>query len=708
MFKIKDTYYTLNKFKLEPTTPESEPEDNEVTDLTETFEKVANLAPDDGYKTYKDTLEKFNTARKEAGEDLSKMGEAKSIKPEVAAALLGYETKLATVADLEDDEPDIEPPPEPAVPPVEPKPGNTGNSDDENGEGNDSGNSDDENGGSTTPAEASSEPLTTGDLPEGMTPETAKVVLAAYQQIKVNEKPTVNDYLPQNGGAGIIQPSGATLNRVALPEMEYDQAEFIRGVDGQIMSDERQVEKHMSETFLQMSQGLTPAGVEGGKMNSTTLGMYKTNVGDPIDETGTALTLKRGIFTKDKPRVVTASGEPCDETETRRRLPDCDNNEQSLIRRIETYTATHCELDYWRDISLDDVKNGVTLWSKERNQQMCDALETLQTLLSADPIDPTAIANQKAIVASLEKKAVTVGCIPKAPPVSPIGIAVAHNFSIEREACLPEAIRLYKRKLGLAMERSLNSFWLAMVSYFSRPYNIDLADASTPFATSQGQFDSLFALQRIVKAAKSLNLAKERRDMGNHIVVMHESLLNEIACGDRQSCDKTLLALNDYFDFPVVSIPDWEAPRDPATGMIDASQICAPGPLATLGANGQEPNLPLSQAMLDEAGGPFTAAQPAGWEKATVGTVANAGLKPPTNHRIYIYDENDFFVVGRGDVSTQARITPESALRNWFSTEMMETFVGVGKDGCRDSFYIDVFNTCFNGVRSACMLPDSC
>lgn len=353
--------------------------------------------------------------------------------------------------------------------------------------------------------------------------------------------------------------------------------------------------------------------------------------------------------------VVAAGEDRCGPNDVRREIPDCGDVSSPLLNALESYPAPHCKLEYYRDITLASVADGITVWDETARDAYQDAL----TAWKADPSDPQLFADLKAA----EKTCAMAGCAVSAT-VTMLPIAACLEYPNDLEYCSPESIRAYRRALNRLFIRERTSNMLAVMESLSIGVTVNAAAApfisQTPVyaaTTVDVRAGALSVLDIVLSSLKPRGVMAERVTEGNYSVIIPYGLQLALELDDRLAQGKAMIA-------------------------------------EALGVN--------VITTLDTATG---TALPFGALPAVGSTNAFSTLRLPDDWDLILCDLDDFFEISRPDIELGAQMTPDSARGNMVFGGFMESFAGYGKDGCHPSWVISLTNLAYNGARPGKFTP---
>lgn len=341
--------------------------------------------------------------------------------------------------------------------------------------------------------------------------------------------------------------------------------------------------------------------------------------------------------------ITAAAPDRCGPNDVRRTVPDCGDTSSPLLNALQSYPAPHCKLEYYRDISLASVSDGITVWDST-------ARTAYQTAL--DDWRATPNATNLAALKAAEKQCAIAGC-PTTDEVEMLPIAACLEYPNDLEYCSPESIRAHRRALDRLFVRERTANMLAVVATLSATVTADAAAA--PFVNAETdavQLGARAVVDYICRSLKPLGVTAERTTQGNYSLIVPYGL-------------QAMLELDDELA--------WGMDR-----MGDA-----------FGVNNVITTLDVA------TGG----SQPYGAVPAAGSTTAFTALRAPTDWDLYMLDLDDFFEISRPDIELGAQVTPETIRGNMVFGGFMESFAGYGKDGCHPSWVISLSNLVYNGAR---------
>lgn len=357
--------------------------------------------------------------------------------------------------------------------------------------------------------------------------------------------------------------------------------------------------------------------------------------------------------------VIAAAPDRCGPNDVRREIPDCGDLSSPLLGALQSYPAPHCKLEYYQDISIASVADGITTWDEAARDAYQDALD----LWRATPDDPQLFADLKAA----EKTCAIAGCATSAT-VTMLPIAACLEYPSDLEYCSPESIRAYRRALNRLFLRERTSNMLAVIETLSIGVTVDAAAA--PFISALPIFDgtditntldvqvgAMSVLDIVLSTLKPHGVMAERVTEGNYTAILPYGLQLALELDGRLA--EGVSAIRDALGVNVITT------LDTATGT----------------------------------------ALPFGALPAVGSSNAFSTLRLPSDWDIILADLDDFFEISRPDIELGAQMTPESARGNMVFGGFMESFAGYGKDGCHPSWSISLSNLVYNGVRVDRMSP---
>lgn len=395
-------------------------------------------------------------------------------------------------------------------------------------------------------------------------------------------------------------------------------------------------------------------GAAGGRVSSEIIGRYEQFGPSPAlvasAKPGEASVLSGDFHARRAGHhgIVAAAPDRCGPSDVRREIPDCGDISSPLLNALQSYPAPHCKLEYYRDITLASVSDGITVWDTTARDAYQAALDTFRA---------TPNATNLAALKAAEKTCTIAGCAPTAE-VTMLPIAACLEYPTDLEYCSPESIRAYRRALQRLFVRERASNMLAVVQTLSSTVTVDAAAA--PFVNTEASAVQLGAgavVDYVISALKSQGVVAERVTEGNYSAILPYGLQMALELDGRLAWG--IEQIENALGVPVITA------MDTATGT----------------------------------------ALPYGAVPAAGSTTAFSALRFPTDWDIFVLDLDDFFEISRPDIEVGAQITPETIRGNMVFGGFMESSAGYGKDGCHPAWHIQFSNLVYNGARPDRMNP---
>jgi hypothetical protein len=343
--------------------------------------------------------------------------------------------------------------------------------------------------------------------------------------------------------------------------------------------------------------------------------------------------------------MTAAAPDRCGPPDVRREIKYAGDDTSPLLNLVETYPSPHCELEYYKDISLSDASPGVGRWTEAARSAYQTALDNWRSTQDAATL---------AALKAAEKLCVIADC-PPTGNVTMLPIYACIEYPTDLEVCSPQAIRAYMRALNRAWIRERSSNFLAVLATMSARVTVDASDGffenadTTPIRLGAGG-----VLDYVMSTLMGMGVMDERVTEGDYVAVVPYGL-------------QRLLEMEGRLAEGVSAISD------------------------TLGGI-------RTITSLDVATGsslPWTSMP------AQDGTTTDfvGALLPPSAWDIAVFDPSDFFAITRPDIELGAQVTPETIRGNMVFGGFMESHEGYGKDGAHPSWTIAASNLVYNGVR---------
>lgn len=649
LYKIGDQWFTLDGWKLTAVdAPETAPADGEFVDgdaLATEFGGLKTL--DDVVAKTNELIATYNQLRTDAAADPTKLAEARAAKDLAAIATHLHADRKAALADLPEGPEDATLPNTPAK--------DAGDDDPETPDGDDAGDGSGDEGGDESGGDDA------GDLPEvpndvsSLTGDLATVAAAA-QQLRGGGDPA--QIL-----AGLM-PGRAPEGQDAAPAPRAS-ITAAAGLGQEIGAD-------MSLDDLARAHQRFASGTKRGRSpHSATIGTFHLFGAEPelavsasavtasadrkVDAGSAALFHERRGGSRGA--VTAAAPDRCGPRDVRREIKYAGEDSSPLLNLLESYPAPHCELEYYRDITMADVADGVGQWSSTERDAYQAALDTWRA---------TPNATNLAALKAAEKMCVIAGC-PPTDTVDMLPIYACLEYPTDLEYCSPEAIRAYMRTLNRAWIRERSANFLAVLATKSARITVDASAA--PFVNTD-EFDSdgssaavqlgaTAVVDYVMTTLLGMGVMTERITEAGYTAVMPFGLQRLLELDGRLA--EGVSALSDALGgIRVVTS------LDTATGT----------------------SLPWSAVPTQDG-------------SATAFTT----ILPPRDWDIAVFDPDDWFAISRPDIELGAQITPETIRGNMVFGGFMESHEGYGKDGAHPSWTIALSNLVYNGARPGRMRP---
>lgn len=642
LIKIGEKFYSLDGMKLVETTPESAPADGTYLDASELaaeFDGIGDMTALS--KRTNELIAGYNGLRTEAAADPAKLTEARAAQELAAVAMhLHGERKTQLDAMPVIDELDE---PEAATAPNKPVKVDDDDADsdagDGDGDGSDAGDAGD---GSdvVVPDDVSS---LTGDLATVAAAMTAAgadpaAVIAALTP-GAKTRPS-NGRPPSAPAAAVV--AGADTGFAAGHELTIDEIavahqRFGRGV---------------KRGRLPGSMSIGSIELFGSQPNMIASSETVDASGGTLDAAAAADFHARRAGSRG---ITAAAPDRCGPSDVRREIKYAGDDSAPLLGMLESYPAPHCKLEYYRDIGLAAVADGVGRWDAAARDAYQDALDAWRGDMTA--------ANLAALKAA-EKLCVIANC-PPTDVVDMLPIYACMEYPTDLEYCSPQAIRSYWRALNRAYTRERSANFLAVLATKSARITVDAS--AGPFVSSVPIYDgtdiattidsrlgATAVIDYVMSSVLPLGVMTERVTAGNYVAVIPYGLQKLLEFEQR---------------------------------LADAQQTIAEA-------------LGVSRVVttLDVATGtslPWGAAPPQ--DGTTTDFVAN--YMPPSAWDIAVFDPEDWFAISRPDIEIGAQVTPETVRGNMAFGGFMESFEGYGKDGAHPSYTIALSELVYNGGR---------
>lgn len=401
-----------------------------------------------------------------------------------------------------------------------------------------------------------------------------------------------------------------------------------------------------------MMYGDAPAMVAGGATKGE-----KVEAGGLLDINRAGF---HGLSLEDRQgaKAVTAAAPArCGPSDVRREIPDTGDMSSPLLDALQTYPAPHCELEYYRDISIAAVADGINVWDAAARADFQSARDAWLASVAAGDA-PSTQAAAFATMKATEKACATAGCAPT-DTVTMLSIAACLEYPTDLEYCSPQSIRAYRRALARLFLRERTANMLAVLETYTATVTVDASIA--PFVNTEAapvQIGASSVADMVISTLKPQGVMAERVTAGNYSVIIPYGLQLALELDGRL-----------------------------AEGERAISSIFGGANVIT---------------TLDTATG---TALPFGAVPAMGSTNAFSTLRLPSDWDIHLVDLDDFFEISRPDIEVGAQITPETIKGNMVFGGFMESTAGYGKDGTHPAWTIAMSNLVYNGVRVDRMAP---
>ena len=423
---------------------------------------------------------------------------------------------------------------------------------------------------------------------------------------------------------------------------------------------------------------------------------------------------------------IHADGSTCDtcvrEQDFRRGIPDASFGIPSMEDLFEVYPSQHCNLEYYRALSLSAIDAGITNWDAARQAAYCAARDAYYAALRAGaPVDPQLYVDMKA----LEKDCAIPSCVPT-DKVQPEGMAACLRYSLEMQHCNPEIIPVYREALMRWYTLRKNMRIMQMMDRYAIPLNVD--SRATPFVNVAG--DPLGASVVVCEVIEQLLAAGQMAEFiqeGNYTILAQfgfnqflDSDQKKRAHGEMQSFASMvgLPMITTFTEVPVAPVPALAGESNPGPVGTLAEQQAALGGTWSFGPGSLPPNVQNGgptgvggytgdgNGATGNAGGPV-AGEAAYWNDASG---VWSSLQWPDTWTVRLVDMNDYFMVRRPSIRVGGQATPNTTehddlLGNMLFDLFVEDFFGVGKDGLSPSWTVHFGGLCNNGARVDAISP---
>lgn len=646
LFKIGDQWYRLEGMQLSKVeAPENEPAEGEFFDgskLVKEFDEIGTLEA--VAKKANELIEDYNRLRTEAASNPGKLPQAREAQELAAVATLLHGERKAALGELA----------EAATLPNEPAPDAEEDDNDGDAEADDGG--EETTTEETTTEETVEVEVEVPDDASQLTGELLANVAAAMTTAGADPAQVLSALTPgRRNGQAPTAPEAPAAVVVAGAHT---------GIPGKAMSFDDIANAHQNWA-RGVKRGRTPASMTIGTIQQfgETPAMIASS--ETVDAAGGKLDAGAAAdfhARRAGSRGITAAApDRCGPTDVRREIKYAGDDSSPLLGILESYPSPHCELEYYRDITLADVATGVGVWDSTARTAYQDALDAWRASMTA-----TNLAALKAA----EKLCVIAGC-PPTDTVDMLPIYACLEYPTDLEYCSPQAIRAYWRALNRAYVRERSSNFLAVLATKSARITVDASDAFFTSAvpiydgtnitnTIVAQLGATAVIDYVMSSMLGLGVMQERITDGNYTAVIPYGLQKLLELDGRLAEAQQTIA-------QALGVSRVITSMDVATGS----------------------SIPWSAAPDQD------------------GTTEDfiTSYKPPTDWDIAVFDPDDWFAISRPDIEVGAQITPETIRGNMAFGGFMESFEGYGKDGAHPSYTIALSNLVYNGARPARINP---
>lgn len=353
--------------------------------------------------------------------------------------------------------------------------------------------------------------------------------------------------------------------------------------------------------------------------------------------------------------VQAAAPDRCGPSDVRREINYAGDTSSPLLNLIDQYPAPHCKLEVYKDLTLAQVADGITIWTEAARTDYQDALDTWRT---------TPNATNYAALKAAEKVCTIAGCLP-IETVTMLPIAACLIYPNDLEYCSPESIRAWMRTLERAWLRERAANFLSVIATKSARVTVDASAA--PFVNTETnpiQLGALAVADYVITSLLQMGVMAERVTEGNYVAAMPFGLERMLRLDARLSPD-TVDEVADQMSAALGGIRVVTS-LDTATGV----------------------GLPWATVPTQDGS-----------------AVAFSTILPPTDWEMALFDPDDFFAISRPNIELGAQMTPETVPGNMVFGGFMESFEGYGKDGAHPSWTIAFSNFKYNGARADRISP---
>lgn len=655
LYKLGDQWFQLEGWKLTPIdTPAEAPAEGTFVDGDALLAEITGLKTlDDVAGKTNDLITEYNTLRTEAATDPAKLEDARAAK-ELAAIATHLHTERKTALD------ELGELPEDSTPPNKPADDGGGDKDgegdadkdsDKDGEAGDAGDGDGDGDGEGEGGEGD------GGVPDDISSIAGDLVAVSAAAAALRGGGDPSEVL-----AGLM-PGRAPA--VPSPADRGELASITAAAGLGIDSGAEMTLEDITSAHRRFASGTKRGRLPG----SSSIGSFQLFGAEPhLAVSASAVDAAEGKVEASAAAsfharragsrgVTAAAPERCGPADVRQEIKYAGDDSSPLLALLESYPAPHCELEYYRDITLADVADGVGIWTTA-------ARDAYQNALDAWRADPTA-ANLAALKGA-EKQCAIAGC-PPTDTVDMLPVYACLEYPTDLEYCAPEAIRAYLRTLNRAWIRERSANFLAVIATKSARIAVD--SSAAPFInTNEFDFDGSTAavqlgatavIDYVMSTVMGMGVMAERITAANYTAVMPYGLQRLLEFEGRL-----------------------------AEGVSDLSEALGGVRVVTTLDTATGTALPWSSVPTQDGS-----------------SVDFTTILPPTDWDLAVLDLDDWFAISRPDIELGAQITPESIKGNMVFGGFMESHEGYGKDGAHPSWTLGLSNLVYNGARPGKMRP---
>lgn len=404
--------------------------------------------------------------------------------------------------------------------------------------------------------------------------------------------------------------------------------------------------------------------------------------------------------------TIHADGSTCDncvrDHDVRRQIPDIGIGIPDLASLFQVFPSDHCDLKYYKGLSLSAIDAGVTTWDENRAAAFCAARDAYYAALRAGtPVDPQLYVDMR----QLEKDCAIPSCV-ETDQVQPEGLSVCLRYTLEMQQCMPEIIPIYRNALMRWYQLRKNMRIMQMMDRYNIPLVVNAGAA--PFVNvNNDPLGASIVVMEVIQQLLAASQMAELTDSGNYMLLMQFGFDRYLTSDELKRAEGQVRAFSEYVGIPTTVVYN-ETPVAPVPAPVGSSY---PGPAGTLAEQqaavggtwsfGPGSLPPTIQGGANTGTGTTGAAPDAPLWSAT------PSLRWPQEWSVRLVDINDFFMVTRPTVRLGAQATPDvdDALGNMRFDLFLEEFFGIGKDGLHPSFKVTFQNLCNNGARVAGISP---